>query len=415
MRARHDATPFPAVTSCPPRDWLDRSRRGLPEEGPPCSRSALGARRRGGRPKVSTAGGASVARGRPTRPGEIALRVAELGRRPGSAITPGTGQPSRPLPRPFGTPPAALRLRRVHHRHPEAGASPCRPRPDPRPTPPAFTTAVPHERSRELLCQELVGVEMLLDAGKRTAAASALRGLLNRTSPELAAEITERAALQELARAMAWVEPRREDVRFVPASRVTARRGPRRPADPRRGRGRRRGRRLPHRAVAGPGRAVGLGRAGLGRHRLRPGRADRPARRPLPGLQTRAHPRRPGPPRRAVHRLPGLRAHPRVGHPALLRCRRRRPRRGGSCCAGPGRRPIARPTRRSSPPGPQPTSPRRRATPPPDRPASAGPPSPADPVDPLAHLMGRTDSEVGAHDRRMEGVRAGRDERGPPT
>ena len=33
---------------------------------------------------------------------------------------------------------------------------------------------------------------------------------------------------------MAWVEPRREDVRFVPASQVTARRGPRRPADPRR-------------------------------------------------------------------------------------------------------------------------------------------------------------------------------------
>ena len=104
------------------------------------------------------------------------------------------------------------------------------------PTPPASTTtADPHERSRELLCQELIGVENLLDAGKRTAAASALRSLLNRTSPELAAEITERAALQELARAMAWVEPRREDVRFVPASQVTARRDPRRrPADPRR-------------------------------------------------------------------------------------------------------------------------------------------------------------------------------------
>jgi hypothetical protein len=105
----------------------------------------------------------------------------------------------------------------------------------PTPTPPASTTtADPHDRSRELLCQELIGVENLLDAGKRTAAASALRSLLNRTSPELAAEITERAALQELARAMAWVEPRREDVRFVPASQVTARRGPRRPADPRR-------------------------------------------------------------------------------------------------------------------------------------------------------------------------------------
>lgn len=101
----------------------------------------------------------------------------------------------------------------------------------PTPTSPASATADPDERSRDLLCQELVGVEMLLDAGKRTAAASALRGLLNRTSPELAAEITERAALQELARERAWVEPRRDDVRFVPASRVTARRGPRRPAD----------------------------------------------------------------------------------------------------------------------------------------------------------------------------------------
>jgi hypothetical protein len=109
------------------------------------------------------------------------------------------------------------------------------PTPTATPTQPAFTTADPYDRSRELLCQELVGVEMLLDAGKRAAAASALRSLLNRTSPELAAEITERAALQELARAMAWVEPRREDVRFVPASRVTTRRGRRRPADPRRG------------------------------------------------------------------------------------------------------------------------------------------------------------------------------------
>ena len=61
---------------------------------------------------------------------------------------------------------------------------------------------------------------------------------------------------------------------------------------------------------------------------------DRPARRPLPGLQTRAHPRRPRPPRRAVHRLPGLRAHPRVGHPPLLRPRRRRPPRGGAAAPG---------------------------------------------------------------------------------
>jgi hypothetical protein len=104
-------------------------------------------------------------------------------------------------------------------------------------TSPASTTADLYERSRELVCQELVGVEMLLEAGKRTAAAAALRGRHNRTSPELAAEITARAALQELARERAWVEPRREDVRFVPASSVTARRGQRRPAEPRRHKG----------------------------------------------------------------------------------------------------------------------------------------------------------------------------------
>ena len=101
----------------------------------------------------------------------------------------------------------------------------------PTPTPPASTTADPYERSRELLCQELVGVEMLLDAGKRTAAASALRSLLNRTSPELAAEITERAAA-------AGAGPRDGVGRAPPGGRpVRAGQpgdGPPRPAPPRR-------------------------------------------------------------------------------------------------------------------------------------------------------------------------------------
>ena len=90
------------------------------------------------------------------------------------------------------------------------------------------TTVDPQERARELLLQELVGVENLLDGGKRQAAAAALRSLLNRSSPEVAREVLERAAAQELAREMARVQPQPQDVRFVPASRVNVRRGERR-------------------------------------------------------------------------------------------------------------------------------------------------------------------------------------------
>lgn len=61
------------------------------------------------------------------------------------------------------------------------------------------TTVDPQERARELLLQELVGVENLLDGGKRQAAAAALRSLLNWSSPEVAREVLERAAAQELA------------------------------------------------------------------------------------------------------------------------------------------------------------------------------------------------------------------------
>jgi hypothetical protein len=99
------------------------------------------------------------------------------------------------------------------------------------PTQTAPATDDPQQRSRELLLQELVGVEMLLDGGKRRAAAAALRSLLNRSSDELAREIVERAAVEELARELAWVEPQRPDVRFVPAGRVAVRRGERRAPD----------------------------------------------------------------------------------------------------------------------------------------------------------------------------------------
>ncbi len=69
------------------------------------------------------------------------------------------------------------------------------------------TTVDPQERARELLLQELVGVENLLDGGKRQAAAAALRSLLNRSSPEVAREVLERAAAQELALELARVQP----------------------------------------------------------------------------------------------------------------------------------------------------------------------------------------------------------------
>ena len=99
-------------------------------------------------PKVSTAGGASVARGRPTRPGEIALRSPSSAAGPAGDHT-RDGPAFHPLPRPFGTPPAALRLRRVPHRHPAAGASPMQ-TPTPQtatPTPPASTTTADPQRA----------------------------------------------------------------------------------------------------------------------------------------------------------------------------------------------------------------------------------------------------------------------------
>jgi hypothetical protein len=92
-----------------------------------------------------------------------------------------------------------------------------------------------HERSRELLLQGLVGVEVLLDQGRRTAAAAALRTLLDRADPALSGEIIEHAAVRQLARQAAVALPRtstgRTD-RYVPAGRVTCRRGAPRAADP---------------------------------------------------------------------------------------------------------------------------------------------------------------------------------------
>lgn len=79
------------------------------------------------------------------------------------------------------------------------------------------------ERSRELLLRSLVGVETLLDGGRRKAAASALRYLLRRSSDEVAREIIERATLVELARELDWEPPQRMDVRFVPATPVERR------------------------------------------------------------------------------------------------------------------------------------------------------------------------------------------------
>ncbi len=97
---------------------------------------------------------------------------------------------------------------------------------------PTPTATDPHERSRDLMLQALVGVEMLVDGGKRQAAAAALRGLLRRSSDELAREIVERAALVELARELDWVPPQRQDVRYVPGSRVTVSQGERRTPTP---------------------------------------------------------------------------------------------------------------------------------------------------------------------------------------
>lgn len=84
------------------------------------------------------------------------------------------------------------------------------------------------QRARDLQQQALLGIEGLLDGGRRQAAAAALGSLLRRSSPALAAEILERAAVAELARDMAWVPPQQADVRYVPGSRVTRRRGERR-------------------------------------------------------------------------------------------------------------------------------------------------------------------------------------------
>lgn len=101
------------------------------------------------------------------------------------------------------------------------------------PTPPA-TNVNPQERARELVLQSLLGIEILLDGGKRKAAATALRCLLDRAGHDVAADIAERAAVQELTRDEGWVQPRPANVRYVPPSRVRVRRGPVRPADPRR-------------------------------------------------------------------------------------------------------------------------------------------------------------------------------------
>ena len=94
------------------------------------------------------------------------------------------------------------------------------------------------ERSRELWSQDLLGIEMLLARGNRGDAAAALRTLLNRSDPDQARELLERAALQELAREVAWQQragqlPRR-DGRWVPPSRVRVRRVRPQPAGPRR-------------------------------------------------------------------------------------------------------------------------------------------------------------------------------------
>jgi|GEM_PF-3835150 len=88
-----------------------------------------------------------------------------------------------------------------------------------------------HERSRELLLQGLVGVEVLLDNGRRKTAAAALRTLLDRADPALSGEIVERAAARELAREAAVALPRTSTDRYVPAGRVTRRRGDPRAAD----------------------------------------------------------------------------------------------------------------------------------------------------------------------------------------
>ena len=81
------------------------------------------------------------------------------------------------------------------------------------------------QRSRELLLTSLVGVETLLDGGKRRAAAAALRSLLNRSSDEAAREIIEHAAVFELAREMNWEPPQRPDVRYVAPTPVERRHG----------------------------------------------------------------------------------------------------------------------------------------------------------------------------------------------
>ena len=109
------------------------------------SRSAAGAGRRGGRPRsAQPVGQAWQGAGRPVPVRSRCGRRARPPARPSDHTR--DGPAFHPLPRPFGTPPAALRLRRVHHRHPAAGASPMQTptptatRPRPPPPPPTRTS-----------------------------------------------------------------------------------------------------------------------------------------------------------------------------------------------------------------------------------------------------------------------------------